>query len=142
MYNRSMTIEARYTASARGSSPHRNASDVFSGVPGEVCADRNSREFGMSKARKCANPVFVQLENFLFCFYVDPAWLHLTSCVFSAICQSNCGEGRCIAPNSCRCLDGGIRHTCHGNTPTKHVQRKLSYFSVIKCYDSVFVLSL
>jgi hypothetical protein len=42
-----MTIEARYAASARGSSPHRNASDVFGGVSVEV-ADRNRRVFGMS----------------------------------------------------------------------------------------------
>jgi hypothetical protein len=32
--------------SGRGSSPHRHASDVFGGVSGEVCADRNRRVRG------------------------------------------------------------------------------------------------
>jgi hypothetical protein len=44
---RSMTIEARYAALARSSSPHRNASDIFGSVTGEVCADRNRQVFGM-----------------------------------------------------------------------------------------------
>jgi hypothetical protein len=47
-----MTIEAKYAASTRGSSPHRNASDVFGGVSGEVCTDRNRWVFGMAKVMK------------------------------------------------------------------------------------------
>jgi hypothetical protein len=42
-------MEARYAASVRGSSPHRNASDVFGSVSGEVDADRNRRVFVMPK---------------------------------------------------------------------------------------------
>jgi hypothetical protein len=42
-----MKIEARHAVSGHGSNPHRNASDVFGGVSGEVCADRNRRVFGM-----------------------------------------------------------------------------------------------